>query len=686
MIGCRARCGLWVVCLWLAIAATAAWAVDIPTEPPARSRQVTFYVTYFLTHQQISKHPLDDEIARRLFDEFLEELDPQKSIFLAGDVEEFRQEREQLDDALRRLDVSFAHRVFRRYQERARQRYAWTEELLANPLDFTVDEELVVDAKQLDYPADENEAKDRWRKRLKYECLRLKLNNDNDQMVRDIVRRRYKNWLNSTEQTTSDDLLERYLNALALCYDPHSSYFSPSTYEDFRIRMSLNYQGIGAELESRDGYAVIRRIIPGGAAAKGGELKPNDRIVSVGQGEDGPMVDVVDMKLDDIIDLIRGKEGTVVRLGVLREGETEVRVIKITRARIELEESAASGQIFTHGKKSDGSDYRIGVIVLPSFYVDIEGARHNDEHFRSSTRDVRNLLKKFREEKADLVVLDLRRNGGGSLSEAIGVTGLFLDQGPILQVKDSAGRIEVHRDLDAGAEWTGPLMVLVSRFSASASEILAGAIQDYRRGLIVGDPSTHGKGTVQTLVDIGPTVMKFGSAINLGAVKITMQQFYRPSGASTQNRGVLSDIVLPSLTAHVSKGESELEYALPFDQIPACDYQPLEGYVTDSLIDSLRAASAERIKKSQDFMRVEHQAARLEQINARKVIPLAWEKFAALERDSETDDPDAPPEETHPPLPDQNTVSGIERDFYLEEVFNIAVDYLGHQPAAIAAK
>ncbi len=679
------RC-CWGAILWLCVAISTTWAVDLPSEPPPRSRQVTFYVTYFLTRQQISKHVLDDEISRRLFDEFLEELDPQKTVFLASDVDEFRSDRNALDDALQRLDVSFAHRVFRRYQERVRQRYAWTEEFLASPLDFTKDEELLLDAEQLAFPADEAEAKDRWQKRLKYECLRLKLNNDNDQAVRDIVRRRYKNWLNNAEQTTSDNVLERYLNALAICYDPHSSYFSPSTYEDFQIRMSLNYQGIGAELESRDGYAVIRRIIPGGAAAKGGELRANDRIVSVGQGDDGPMVDVVDMKLDDIIDLIRGKEGTVVRLGVLREGESDVRIIKITRARIELQENAATGEVFSHGKKPDGNPYRIGVIDLPSFYLDIEGARHNNGHFRSSARDVRQLLERFQQEKVDLVVLDLRRNGGGSLSEAIAVTGLFLDQGPIVQVKDSAGHVEVHRDLEPGAAWSGPLIVLVSRFSASASEILAGAIQDYRRGLVIGDPSTHGKGTVQTLVDIGPTVMKFSEAVNLGAVKITMQQFYRPSGASTQNRGVVSDIVIPSLSAHLSKGESELKYALAFDEIPACDYQLVEGYVSDSLVEALRAASAERIKASPDFARVERRIALFQKSSKRNMVPLQWEKFVAWQKEQTSEEMVDPENAAHPEPPGDPQQPRIKRDYYLEEVFNIAADYLQHQPALVAAK
>lgn len=673
----QGRCMLRAIVYLLAISALCSGisaGADIPLEPPPRSRHVTFYVTYFLTQQQISKHPLDDEISERLFDEFFSELDAQKIYFLESDIEEFQSQRHQLDDQLKQLDVSFAHRVFRRFQERVRERVAWTQEILNNPIDFDEDEEIVVDAELLKHPKNEQEARQRWRQRIKYELLSLRLTNDNDQAIREIVRRRYRNLLNRIEQTSVEDLLERYLNALAVCYDPHSSYFSPGTYEDFRIRMSLNYQGIGAELESRDGYAVIRRIIPGGAAARGGELKENDRIVSVGQGDDGPMVDVVDMKLDDIIDLIRGKEGTVVRLGVLREGESDVKVIKITRARIELQESAASAEVFPWGQKPDGTPYRVGVIDLPSFYLDMEGARHGETNFRSSTRDVREILEKFNQDHVDAVVLDLQRNGGGSLTEAIGVTGLFIDEGPVVQVKDSAGRIETHNDTERGAVWQGPLVVLVSRFSASASEILAGAIQDYGRGVVVGDESTHGKGTVQTLVDIGPTVMRFENALNLGAIKITTQQFYRPSGASTQNRGVLSDIVLPSVRSHISKGEASLKYSLAFDQIDPATFQRCDPGITPAILDALRTASQRRVDASADFARVKEQIKRYDEAVARKTYPLKWEKFAAIRRQDNVEEIEAEhgdPEETS----DRNrSTPRPRRNYYLDEVLNIAVD------------
>lgn len=671
---------------WLLIAllfASVGVSADITLEPPARSRQVTFYVTYFLTQQQISKHALDDEVSQRLFEEFLSDLDSQKLYFLAADIEAFRPERTSLDDALRRLDTSFAHRVFRVYQERVRQRVAFTEKLLEGPINFDEDEELVVDADQLDYPADEQQAQDRWRKQVKYELMSLKLNNDDDQAVRDIVRRRYRNLLNWVEQKTPDELLEQYLNALAQCYDPHSAYFSPGTFEDFRIRMSLNYQGIGAELESRDGYAVIRRIIPGGAAARGGELKENDRIVSVGQGDDGPMVDVTGMKLENIIDLIRGKEGTVVRLGVLREGEPTVKVIKIVRARIELQESAASGTVIERGNKNADTPYRIGVINLPSFYMDMEGARNGSSHFRSSTRDVRALLERFQKDNVDAVVLDLRLNGGGSLTEAIGVTGLFIDQGPVVQVKDSAGQIDVHSDTEAGVAWNGPLVVLVSRFSASASEIVAGAIQDYGRGIVVGDESTHGKGTVQTLVDIGPMVMRFEKALNLGAVKITVQQFYRPSGASTQNRGVVSDIVIPSVTSHMSKGESDLKYALAFDAIPATSFERVEGKVTPMIIDALRSASQRRIEASADFARSKEQVARYEEAVTRKVIPLKWEKFVELRRRDDSEQL----QRQHAESLESQSQATIRQDYYLNEVLDITIDYVQLlQASSVAAK
>jgi carboxyl-terminal processing protease len=349
----------------------------------------------------------------------------------------------------------------------------------------------------------------------------------------------------------------------------------------------------------------------------------------------------------------------------------EQKIYKITRSRIELKDSEAQGKVFEQGKKADGSPYKIGVINLDSFYMDMDAARHGDSNFRSSTRDVAKILEDFNGQNVDAVVLDLRRNGGGSLTEAIGLTGLFIDQGPVVQVKDSMGQVEVQPDTDAGAIWKGPLVVMTSRFSASASEIMAGAIQDYRRGLIVGDESTHGKGTVQSLVEVGPAVMHFENALNLGAIKITMQQFYRPNGDSTQNRGVLADVVLPSLTTHLSKGEAELDYALAFDKVPAADFDKTDQ-VNDEMLAKLRQKSTERLMKSEDFNGLVERIARYDEDVARKTMPLNEDKFLELRKRADAEKTER--EQFNTLEPEMET--HIERDFYLNEVMDIAADYV----------
>jgi carboxyl-terminal processing protease len=661
---------LLVLCSAFLFAAGGPLRAEVTADPPSRNRQVAFYVNHFLGAQHLSRRALDDEVSKRLLKSFVEGLDPLKLYFLQSDVAGFQKNETELDDMLRRLDTRFAHDVFRVFQERVQQRTAWAEELLQENLDFEVDEEITVDAEQLSYAANDQEARERWRRRVKYDLLVLKLNNTVGEEAIKTLRERYTNNVRRTSQTDDDELLERYMNALTTSYDPHSSYFSPGSFEDFRIRLGLNYQGIGAELEERNGFAVIRRIMPGGAAEKAGELKANDKIVSVGQGDAGPLVDVVEMKLDDIIDMIRGREGTIVRLGVITEGDPEAKIYKITRARIELKDSQASGAVFEHGKQADGSPYKIGFIDLPSFYMDMDAARHGDDQYTSSTRDVRRILDDFREKGVQAVVVDLRRNGGGSLTEAIGITGLFIDQGPVVQVKDSRGNVEVQSDVESGVAWDGPLVVLISRFSASASEILAGAIQDYGRGVIVGDESTHGKGTVQTLLEVGPTVMKFENSVNLGAIKITMQQFYRPNGDSTQSRGVLADVILPSLSTEISKGEKELDYAVAFDHVPAATFARLPGKVEPAILESLRNKSQSRREKSEDFQKLDEQIARYVEDSARKTLPLNEQKFMELRKRS---DAERTEREEFEHTTENN---GIRRDFYVDEVLLITADYL----------
>ena len=529
----------------------AVWAD--PVGPRPEDRQITLGVRKLLLQEHLSRHPLDKEIAARWMKTFLKSLDPMKVYFYQSDVDEFTRHQDDLVKMIEKNDISFAYFVFQRYLQRVDERVKMVDELLAQPMDFTVNEEMTVDRDLLQYPKDPNEARDRWRKRMKYDILVLKTDKEKKAVAAESVKdpiqsppattrkpktsgksnraasngtenrnrkqrdkkeikeekspierltQRYHSFAKRMHQTDADELLEMYLNSLTTSFDPHTDYMSPGTQENFDIVMRLELEGIGASLQADDGYTVVKQLVPGGAADKDGRLKVEDKIVGVGQGDEGEIVDVVDMKLNDVVKLIRGKRGTIVRLEVMSPAGDK-KIFKITREKIELKDSEAQGEDLRGRQTPDGTPFKIGVIDLPSFYMDMAGDRRGVPDFKSTTRDVRVILEDFNKKGVDAVVLDLRNNGGGSLTEAINLTGLFIADGPVVQVKDADGRVPPFYDLDPGMVWSGPLVVLISKFSASASEILAGAIQDYGRGLIVGDHSTHGKGTVQSLLDVG---------------------------------------------------------------------------------------------------------------------------------------------------------------------------------------
>lgn len=659
----------------------------------ALDRMIIRTIADFMNRQHLSKHSLDDEISERAFDQMLKSIDPMKQYFLQSDIDAFKKNRTRLDDFAKAGNMDFAIEVFKTYLKRLDERVEMAHALIDQEHDFNVDEQLAIDRDAIDYPANNEEAEDRIRKWIKYrllvfesERIRAKknedagkpksgvaavLNGDPNEDPRERLHRSYRTLHKRWHQTDADELLELYITSLTSSFDPHTSYMSMSTLENFRIVMSLNLEGIGATLMSEDGYTKITSVVPGGAADKDGRLKPGDRIISVGQGEDasGEMIDVVDMKLDDVVGMIRGPAGTVVRLGVLPGGGGELDTIEITRAKIALEDSAARSEIVEHGMKPNGEPFKVGYIDLPSFYMDMEAARDNDSGFRSTTRDVSRILSDFRASNVDAVVLDLSRNGGGSLTEAINLTGLFIDQGPVVQVKDSRDQVQVYDDENGGVAWNGPLVIMTSKESASASEILAGAIQDYKRGLIVGDPSTHGKGTVQSLIDLGQQMVN--SPGDWGALKITIQQFFLPDGKSTQRQGVMSDIVLPAITASFDNSEADLDYALPNSQVAAARHTDYK-MVDSTLLAQLRSKSASRIRESEGFSRL---LKRIELFKAQKD-----EKFVSLNRDDflkRREELDAQREEEDKLLEDQLPKKEVfKQDFYNSEVLNIVRDYV----------
>ncbi len=656
----------------------------------ALDRTIIKTIAEYMHSQHLSKHPLDDEISERAFDQFLKMLDSMKVYFLQSDIDAFKANRDRLDEFARAGDMGFAITVFKTFLKRIDERIAMAHELIDEPHDFTIEEEMMIDRETLRYPVDDAEARDRMRKQIKYRLLvyegdRLRaakdkeagrergaadvFNGDPNEDPKERLHRSFRTQLKRWHQTDADELLELYVTSLTSSFDPHTSYMSFDTLENFRIVMSLNLDGIGAQLMSEDGYTKLTSIVPGGAADKDGRLKPGDRIVSVGQGETGDMLDVVDMKLDDVVGMIRGTAGTVVRLGVLPVGGAEMTNIEITRAKITLDDSAARSQVVEYGQKASGEPFKFGYIDLPSFYMDMEAARDNATGFRSTTADVSKILAEFRDAKVDAVVLDLSRNGGGSLTEAINLTGLFIDRGPVVQVKDSRDQIQVYDDENSGVAWSGPLIVMTSKESASASEILAGAIQDYKRGLIIGDPSTHGKGTVQSLIDLGQQLL--GSPGEMGALKITIQQFYLPDGKSTQRQGVMSDVVLPAITASFDNSEADLDYALPNDQIkPArhSDYKLVDG----SILSNLRTKSSERIRQSPSFDRLLQRIESFKSQKDEKAVSLNEQVF--LQRREQLD---AQREEEDKMLEDQLPKKEVFKlDYYNTEILNVARDYV----------
>ena len=645
-------------------------AAELPSEPRPRDRQISVLVTTLLESQHLSKQPLDEKIAKRTLDQFLKRLDPRKLYFNQSDMDQFLKLASQLEDRLSDHDLTIAYTIFHRFRARVGERSKTIDRLLSGNFDFTLKETINQDSNLNQFAKNPEEAEDRWRRQIKYDLLTLNSSDPRATATREQVAKRYRQFTQQIGDTTADDLLEMFLSSLASSFDPHTSYLSPPSYESFQIRMRLNYQGIGAELEQHTGYVAIRKIIPGGDAQKQGKLQAKDRIVSVGQDADGEMADVTGKTLREIVQLIRGPEGTIVRLGVLPADGSKLTIHQLTRHKVTLQNSEASSAVKEGPAKADGTPTRIGVINLPSFYVDLDGLRNNRPNYKSSSRDIRGILENFQKQHVDLVLLDLRKNGGGSLVESINLTGLFINQGPVVQVKDSHNRVKLLLDTEVGAAWSGPLVVLTSHMSASASEIFAGAIQDYRRGIVLGDPATHGKGTVQQIMDLNRQLFRTpANNINLGALKLTVQKFYRPNGETTQLRGVVPDLILPSIAETTGHGESKLNFSLPFDKVTAVSFTPYL-FTNPQLIAKLNQQSSERQTASPEMQALTKKFQRFRLSQQASTIPLNQQQYLAdfADRDSApaattpTTEKDA--KESKPPGP------------YLTEVLAIASDYL----------
>lgn len=568
--------------------------------------------------------PLDDTLSAEIHRRYLESLDGQKLFFTQADINRFDAYRLRHDDAIKSQQFQPAFDVFATYQRRVADRVAYARSLLAKPFDFSTDETWLYDREDATWAASTAELDDAWRKYVKNDALRLKLAGRSQEDIRKTLDKRYAGLAERVGELRGDDVFETFMNAYASSIDPHTSYMSPRSAENFNMQMRLSLEGIGAVLQRQEEFVVLRTIVPGGPASNSGKLKVGDRVVAVGQGTSGPMTDVVGWRIDDTVALIRGKKGTQVRLDVLPADagvDSKPQRVVITRDKVKLEQQAAQKRIVEVG------DRRIGVVELPTFYLDFEARRRGDKDARSATADVAKLLRELRAEQVDGVVVDLRDNGGGSLLEAVELTGLFIDAGPVVQVRETGGRVSVETDDETGVAWDGPLAVLVNRASASASEIFAAAIQDYGRGLIIGEP-TFGKGTVQSLIDLDRFPRK--DDVKFGQVKLTVAQFFRVDGGTTQHAGVVPDLQFPVTLDASDYGESTYDNALPASRIAQAPHGNLGNFA--ALAPQLVANHEARVAKDREFRWWAEDVARFRAERDKKSISLN-ESVRRAERD-----------------------------------------------------
>lgn len=585
--------------------------------PTTEQRFTTRLASRFLTSYHYKGEELDDALSERIFKQYLELLDPNRMYFLASDVEQLDRYRHRLDEALRSAEIEPAFEIFSIYRERVDQRIEHAQAQLEGSFDFSAEEDYEFDRSESPWAETTDELDEIWRKRVKNDWLSLKLAEREVDDIRETLDGRYETIRKRVSEFNSDDVFQFFMNAYASAIEPHSSYMSPRLAENFEISMKLSLDGIGALLSSQSEYVEVAEVVAGGPADLDGRLQAGDRIIGVAQGEDA-FVDVVGWRLDDVVDLIRGERETLVRLEIL-PAETGMKgpaeVIDIVRNEVKLEEQAAQASV-EEIETGDGI-MKIGVIDVPVFYVDFRGRARNEPNYRSSTRDVRRLINELRADGVEGLVIDLRGNGGGALVEATTMTGLFIDTGPVVQVRDANGRVTVETDREPGMAWDGPLAVLVNRSSASASEIFAAAIQDYGRGIILGEP-TFGKGTVQNLFNLDNYMTD--DEKKLGQIKLTMAKFFRIDGGSTQLRGVTPDITLPSFGDPEEYGESALEYALAWSSIDEVEYHRIADL--SPLVPQAREQHLARRESNEELMDLIADFERFRELDQRTSVSL----------------------------------------------------------------
>lgn len=566
-------------------------------EPLDFHPEINKMVTRILSRYHYKEMDLNDSLSSVIFDNYIKSLDYNKSYFLKSDIDELEKYRYEFDENLYLGKLFPAYHIFNLYKTRMGERINFAMERLENEFDFTKDEFYKIDREDEAWVNTTEELDELWRKKIKHEALNLKLTGKEWDKLSETLGKRYKNYHRAILQYKSEDVFQLYLNSFADAIDPHSNYLAPRTSENFNIRMKLSLEGIGATLRNDNEYTKVVSVVPGGPAFKADNIHADDYIIGVGQGEEGEIVDIVGWRTDDAVQLIRGDKGTTVKLAILRgeEGvDSKPDTIRIVRDKVKLEEQAAQKKVITI--REENIDFNLGVIEIPSFYVDFEARRKGESDYRSTTRDVKKLIEELKEENVDGIIIDLRNNGGGALDEAVELTGLFIKDGPVVQVRQSSGKIDVEKDPDPAIIYDGPLSVIVNRYSASASEIFSGAIQDYGRGLVLGE-NTYGKGTVQNLIDLDKFVPSAGD--KSGFLKLTIAKYYRINGSSTQNLGVVPDIAFPSAVDPEEYGESSRPSALKWDQIKTSEFKKYGDFT--EMIPQLLEKHQERILSEPEF-------------------------------------------------------------------------------------
>ncbi|QDK77827.1 tail-specific protease [Spirosoma sp. KCTC 42546] len=647
-------------------------------KPSISQEKVETLVAKLLTTYHYRKVKLNDSLSSVVWDNYLKEVDGNKTYLLASDVAAFEKYRYQIDDALVNGDLTAAYDLYNVFRKRFQERSEFIKDQIKKPFTFTEDESFNTDREKAAWPKTVEEQNDLWRKILKNQALELKLGNRKDSAVAATMTQRYANLDKAYGRIKSADVFQIYMNSFAEALDPHTNYFSPTNADRFNQEMSQSLEGIGAMLQEDGEYIKITSVLPGGPAFKSNLIKVNDKIAGVAQGDNGAMVNTMNWQVDEVVKLIKGPKGTVVRIQIVSPNAlagAPPKEIRLVREKIKLEEQRAKKEVIE--VTDNGKTFKIGVINIPMFYRDFEGARKREEGFSSTTSDVKKFIDSLKAEKVAGIVIDLRDDGGGSLTEAINLTGLFIPKGPVVQVRESTGETEVYTDPDPSVTYDGPLAVLVNRFSASASEIFAAAIQDYKRGIIVGG-QTFGKGTVQTLIDLNQWLPKEPEKV--GQVKMTIQKFYRINGSSTQHKGVTPDVQFPSAFSAEEYGESSQPSALPWDQINSTRYEQSRG-LDDKILSRLRDRFDQRLKSDPELKQLaqdladfkkakENTVVSLQESKRRKEREEAERKRAAANKVSQAS---APVDETGTPSPN---APKKKKDLYLNEAGLVLADYI----------